>query len=233
MRWYREHSDTLADLLLLTAFLAVAASLIAVLLSPSLRDVLTRVLSSVGTLAVAITAILGLRTWRRQASRALAQRLLRAALALTDRALDAAMSGGSSDVALSSLIDDQGMLIDSPWAPRTEVLGAVVRELKEKRDGFLRAKLDWTIALEEARSSAWIGVAEEGDKVSVLAESLSVQLQQVQAMAGLWLHVGRVGSPETRRTELKEQEGYFDAAPKDVSTAVKRLQQTLRLHLGL
>ena len=235
MRWYREHADTIAACLALLASVVLLASLVSVLLSPSARAVLASVLSSVGTLLVAIAAILGLRTWKRQASRTLAQRLLRAGLVLADSVQDSAIQGASSARVLAGLIDNEGKLVETPWSTRMEALARIEGGLRDKRSDLQRAKLEWSIAVEEAKSSSWLSVADEAVSVSVsaMSELLSAQLLHFQTMAGVWQHCDRVAMPEKRKMDLKSKEEYFDRTPKEIGAAVEQFRLALRPHLGL
>lgn len=233
MRWYREHADTIGVFLVPVAFLVVLASLMSVLLSPSARAVLATVLSSVGTLLVAIAAILGLRTWKRQASRALAQRLLRAGLVLEDSAQDSASQGSISAKVLASLIDEEGKLLKTPWSTRMEVLARIEGSLEDKRSDLQRAKLEWSIAVEEARSSSWLSVADKAIRVSAVAELLSAQLDLLRTMAGVWQHVDQVATPEERKMGLKSQEEHFNRIPEEIGDAAEQFRLALRPHLGL
>ncbi len=233
MRWYRKYSDVLAASVLILAFATALASLTALVRSPVMRDVLTAVLPSIATLVIAAAAILGLRTWRKQASRTLAREVLRAAWVLKDRARDAATSGRGTSRTLPSLVDSSGMFIDTPWGSRTALVAAVLDDLRARRGEFLQAKLDWVVACEEVRTSAWVHVAEAADQVTALAERLSTQLMYIQSLAGVWRTAERVAEPEKQRSRLKEQEGRFDEAADGISEAVQKVQEILRGHLGL
>ena len=233
MAWIRRNSNTLASILLFVSSVVVLASLGATMLDVTSRAILLDVLSAVGALLIAITGLVGLRTWRRRASRELAQRVLQAALTLRDRAHDWSISGSSGAKALASLVADSGEIIDSPWATRDEVLWKIVADVEASRRSLFTAKLAWAVALEEARASSWEHVADVGDRLTTYVELFNAQLARVQSMGTVWVHCSQVAEPAKKKAKLQQLGKHFDEVTAQIGNAAGEVQENLGRYLGL
>lgn len=191
------------------------------------------VLPSASAFVVAIAAVSGLRSWKHQASRRLAQRSLRAGLILENNAQDSAKISADSARTLAHLFDEEGKMIEPRWSSRREGLERIASGLKDSRQDLLRATLEWSIALEEARASAWLEVASQGLKVSEEVEILQTRVLALQSMASVWCHLETVAEPQKRRQSIQSEKEYFDGVLVDIQSALQRFRDTLAPHLGL
>ena len=229
----RRYSTALSSILLFLATVTVLVSLGVTVINHASRAMLLDVLAAVGALLIGIAGLVGLHTWRKKASRELAQRVLKTALTLCEKSRDWAVTGSSSVTALGVLVSESGELVDSPWASRDEVLRAILGEVRASRRRLVEAKLAWAVALEEARASAWAKVAEAGDWLTVSVEILNAQLGLVEARASLWKHSTNVADPGTARTSLHALEEQFGTVPEAIRNSAGKVQKSLECFLGL
>ena len=233
MRQYQDYAKAIPVIALVLAIVALLLTLVAEFMRPASMGLLSSVLSSLCSLAIACAAIVGLRSWKRQAGRQLAQQFMRQMLILQNRVRDADLEGSAATKALSALIGAKGLLVDPPWNTRERVLDRVVNGLQEKRDAFLSAKLDFEVALAEVQASGWTEVADDGDQAVAIAELVNLQLVALRSMAHVWRDVERVAEPERQKASLGDRDKAFDETAARFRMVVEAEKRILATYLSL
>lgn len=231
MSWYQRHGETAACGVLLLALLVLV--ICTFVLPTATRDSLLTILPAAGTLILALAAIWGLQTWKREAKRHLARELLTSFLVVQDSIKDAAIQGADSARALAGLVDEKGELRAAPWISKEAACARILESLKESRIGLQQAYGNWMVSLAEAEATGWGQIVQAGTSVKAIVEPLLAELLALMGQAEVLGFCTRVAEHEKRKATWKSQRDRLMQVPNDASRETQAFRQALRPQLRL